>query len=344
MKFTVTPELTTLIKTIRTQNNISAKEFAAYIEKSPSYVSKLENGDVKNIQKKELTKILSFLTGGEDFYENVLPAVVRVLMSYLPSGRLSEQVWLLQYDTADRPVLISEEMSSDLKDRLDGIGMNEEELAAFMNENFDSELSCAFPANEIIPIEHQGNTRILVRLEMNSRDISRILSGKDRNTTYLAAYGISHSLIRLEKFGSVSYKLPPESAAEILRDTSAYLEKFQVHSLIGFSRMLSSRDFINRQVNMVNTFDSVSTELMNSITEFFQEALKYDTLGTTQAMDAFSRSMSWDPAFILKLIKFPFYKMEGLSFHQKKKLIGEITELLEKYDQMSDFEKKLEIY
>lgn len=344
MKFTVTPELTTLIKTIRTQNSISAKELAAYIEKSPSYVSKLESGDVKNIMKEDLTRILIFLTGGEDFYNDVLPAAVRVLMSYLPSERLPEQVWLLQYDTTDRPVLVSEEMAEDLTHRLIELGMDMGELADFMNENFDSELSSAFPANEIIPIDQQGSTRILIRLEVDKKEISRIFSGVDRRTTYLIIYSISHMLIRLEKFGKASYKLPPENAVEILRDTSAYLEKFHVHSLVGFSRMLSSKGFISRQINMVNTFDSVSSELMNHITDFFQEALKYDTLGTTQAMDTFSKSLSWDPAFILKLIQFPFYKMEGLSYHQKKRLISEITELLEKYDQMSDFEKKLEIY
>lgn len=344
MKFTVTGELAVLIRTIRTQKGVSAKELAVFIDKSPSYVSKLESGDVKNIQKHDLTRIFSFLTGGEDFYEEVLPAVVRVLMSFMPRERLPEQVWLLQYDTTDRPVLVTEEMAADLRKRLEELGMEAEGLAAIMNENFDSELSSAFPANEIIPFEQHGSTRILVRLEMDPKDISRILSGADRHTTYLVIYGISHMLIRLEKFGSVSYKLPPENAVEILRDTSAYLEKYQVHSLIGFSRMLSSRDFISRQVNMVNTFDSVSTELMGAIMEFFQEALKYDTLGTTQALDTFSKSLSWDPAFILKLIKLPFYKMEGLSYYQKKNLIQEIIELLDKYDQMSDFEKKLEIY
>lgn len=344
MKFTVTPELTTLIKTIRTQNNISAKELAAYIEKSPSYVSKLESGDVKNIQKKDLTRILSFLTGGEDFYEDILPAAVKILMSFLPSGRLPEQVWLIQYDTADRPVLVSGEMSADLNKRLTELGMDTEELAAFINENFDSELTSVFPANEIIPFEQRGTTRILARLEIEEEELSRILSGRNRQTSYLTVYGISHILFRLEKFGSVSYKLPPEQAVELLRDTSVYLERFQVHSLIGFSRMLSSKDFINRQMDMLHTFDTVSSELMNSITEYFQEALKYDALGTTQAMDTFSKSLGWDTAFILKLIKLPFYKMEGLSFHQKKNLMREITNLLDKYDQMSEFEKKLEIY
>lgn len=344
MKFTVTGELAVLIRTIRTQKGISAKELATFIEKSPSYVSKLESGDVKNIQKRDLTRILSFLTGGEDFYEDVLPAAVRVLMSFMPGERMPEQVWLLQYDTADRPVLVSEEMASDLKERLGELGIEAERLAAIMNENYDSELSSAFPANEIIPFEQQGSTRILVRMEIAPKDISRILSGVDRHTTYLVIYCISHMLIRLEKFGSVFCKLPPENAVEILRDTSAYLEKYQVHSLIGFGRILSSKDYVSRQVHMVNTFDSVSSELMNSITDFFQEALKFDMLGTTQAMDIFSKSLSWDPAFVLKLIQLPFYKMEGLSYHQKKKLIHEIAELLEKYDQMSDFEKKLEIY
>lgn len=344
MKFTVTPELTTLLRTIRTQNNISARDLAAHISKSPSYISKLESGDVKNIRKQDLTNILSFLSGSADFYGEVLPTAVRTLMSYMSPERLPEQIWLIQYDTADRPILISEEMATDLNQRLLFLKMSTGELTEFMNKNFDSELSSAFPANEIIPLDQKGSTRILVRLDVNQKEIDNILTGENRHTTYLTAYAISHALIRLKKFGNAAYKLPPESATEILRDASAYMQHFQVHSLIGFSHMLSSNDFINRQMNLLNSFDSTSSELIGSLTEFFQEALKHDTLGTVQALDNFSKSLNWDPAFILKIIQFPFYKMEGLSFYQKKNMIQEITELLEKYDRLSDFEKKLEIY
>ena len=49
-------------------------------------------------------------------------------MSYLPTERLPEQVWLIQYDTADRPVLVSEEMAADLNNRLTELGIDAEEL------------------------------------------------------------------------------------------------------------------------------------------------------------------------------------------------------------------------
>ena len=45
----VTPSLSETIRSIRQQNKILANKVAAYVGKSPAYISKLENGDIKTI-------------------------------------------------------------------------------------------------------------------------------------------------------------------------------------------------------------------------------------------------------------------------------------------------------
>lgn len=344
MKFTVTQELAVLLKTIRTQNNISAKDLASHIKKSCSYISKLENGDVKNIQKSDLTQILLFISKSNDFYKDVLPNAVRILASYMVPDRLPEQIWLIQYDIIERQITIPAEMAEDLGSRLGSLHLSSSELADILNRNIDAELSPSFPSNEIVALEHNGRTRLSIRLNTSSDAILNIMQKKNLTTNYMFINALVFIILKLQKYGEADVKMPPEQAAGALRDTAAYMEQYQVQSLTGFSQMLSSNDFIDRQISLVNSFDSIRSELFNDIIECFQEALKYDTLSTTQTLEAFSKNLSWDPAFLMKIIGFPFYKLEGLSYKQKKKLIDDIMALLEKYDNISDYEKRLEIY
>ena len=54
----VTPELAETLRGIRLQNKIQAKSLAAYIGKSPAFISKLESGNIQTIDTKELYSIL----------------------------------------------------------------------------------------------------------------------------------------------------------------------------------------------------------------------------------------------------------------------------------------------
>ena len=57
----VTPELAETLRGIRLQNKIQAKSLAAYIGKSPAFISKLESGNIQTIDTKELYSILQFI-------------------------------------------------------------------------------------------------------------------------------------------------------------------------------------------------------------------------------------------------------------------------------------------
>ena len=98
MKFNITPELSLLIRTLRMQNDIPSKVLAERIGRSPSYLTKVEKGDVRMIRDDVLRDILSNSCEGESFYPDKFQSILKVLSQIASPERIFEQKWLLQMD------------------------------------------------------------------------------------------------------------------------------------------------------------------------------------------------------------------------------------------------------
>lgn len=340
MKFTVTPELSKLLRMLRMQNNVSAKILAEHLGKSPSYISKLESGDMKTIRQEDLTDILSYIVSGEDFYEEILPGAVRVLYSFMEHGRLLDQIWLLQYDVIDRTVMVPEGMADDILAHLDKNGIRTADLVEIMNANIDSELSSAFLPNEMVSISYEGHSRLLIHVGFERAEIERVLYKKDLTASYFCIYSMVHSMFRMLNFPGEKKKLPPDSAVIILRLAGTYMEQWGIRSLTDFGQVLSSEEFISHQKPLA----SAGITVIDHIAEMFRELAGHEMLLTAKQLNTFYDTLNWDAAFAMKILGLPFADLGTMSFQNKKKLLEEISQLMEKYDQMPDFEKKLENY
>lgn len=344
MKFSVTPELAILLKTIRTKNGISAKDLAENVGKSSSYISKLESGDVKNIQKELLTSILTYITEGTDFFGECLPEAVTILNTFIEPERMTSQAWLLQYDVVDRPIHVPPEMVDDLSNRMDAAGFTIHEIVNYANENVDSEMDSRFPENTVLSMPYEEGNRLLVRMNFQVEEIEELFSKKRVTTNYMTLNSLAFTIFRATEFGMTETKLPPDQAVEVLRSTSALMELYNVHSLTGFSHMLSSNEFIERQKPMAWPYENIENSALNEAVRIFNEAMDHDALNTKKALDSFLDALNWDPAFMMKLMSLPFSELEGLSFQNKKQLLEELFIVVDKYNRMSDFEKRMETY
>ncbi len=346
MKFNVTPELAVLIKTIRTQNRISSKDLAEHINKSYSYVSKLESGDVKSILKEDLTNILTFITGGGDFFSDVLPSVVRSFHSFLDPLCLVDQLWLIQYDVIERPMCIPEEMVDDMARMMDEHTITIKMLTDMINGNVDAELNESFPENVYFAMNSHGSTRLLIRAQVKSHEIERIFSKRNLNSFYYVIQYMVYGVLRLVHFPEYQTKLPAEKAAAVLKASSAYMERFQIDTLINLSHLFASDIYIGSliQPNVVSSLNATDEFTLNAMVELFRESIQHDPVGAIQALETFQHNLTWDMGFMYKLISIPFFNQGNLSYMHKKRLIAEIIELIERYDKMSDFEKRMEIY
>lgn len=340
MKFDVTPELATLLKTMRVHNGVSSKDVAEHLGKSPSYLSKLEGGGVRTTDKEQLKDMLTFIAGGADFYDVVLPEVASLLLGTIAGSRLVDQVWFLQYDVIERPVSVPEGMARDIALNFDSMHITLKQVAEFINANVDSEMSTAFPANQVIAMEYSGSRRLLIRADIPESAIEQVIRGKAPTTSYIILHTIVHTMFRMQRHAGVQTKLPPADAISLLNSTAEYMGRWEIHSLVGFSHYLASEEFITGQMPLANTQSGIVERISAQLTE----VIDHDSLNAISELNAFSKSLDWDPAFALKVIGMPFYKLNGMSFANKRKLVEEMLALVERYDAMDDFERKIESY
>ena len=340
MKFDVTPELASLLKTLRAKNGRSSKEVAEYLGKSPSYLSKLEGGSVQAIESDVLKGMMCFIEGGADFYSQVLPDVANLLFGLRGSTRVMDQPWFLQFDVIERPVEVPQGMADDLRAHFQELGMDASRIAIYVNANYDSELDDSVPANQVIRVNHGDGDRLLIRPLCDAEQVEGVLSGRDAKSTYHFIYNLVHTMFRMSSFPGVTSKLPPAEAITLLSSAAEYMGRWEIHSLVGFSHLLSSDEFIAHQLPLSNAQDGV----VERLAALLSEAVEHDSLNALNDLNSFYETLDWDPAFAIRLMGLPFSKLGSMSYANKRKLMGEIRALLDRYDGMDEFQRKLETY
>lgn len=348
MKFFVTPELALLIKTLRTQHKISAKDLANQVGKSNSYISKLESGDVKTIKKEDLTQIFTVVTEGKDFYEDVLPEAVNCLNYFLEPNYIFDQLWLLQYDVTERPVTLTPSNIQRMRQIMEEHKITSRSLLELINSNVDSEMDDSFPANEYVTMEHNGATRLIVRTVFRLEDIEDLLTLKSLDTTYYVVQVIIFNLFRLVHYPDLIGKMPSNCAAKVLQSSAMFMDELGIRSLTGFAHLISSDSYIAAATSpkkVISSLDNIiEAPLIDPMLQLLRDYAVNNPTRAARVIDIFNKNLSWDPGFMLKLMETSFYKMGDLSYSVKKRLIEEILQIVARYDEMSDFEKKIETY
>lgn len=338
-KFRVTPELALLLKTLRAQSDLPAKRVAELLGKSPSYVSKLENGEVKTIRRDVLVRVLEIVAGGA-LYETALPTAMRALAAFMEPSRLIDQAWLLRLDVVEREVAIPPEMARDMIANMKRVHATPEDLVRLANRNLDTDLTSSFPPNEVVVVDYGGTSRLSVRVDLGEGQVARAFSDRGAHLPYLGVNCLVFAMFRLLRHPDLEGKMPPGQAAEVLRSTASYLDRWGIHSLTGFSHLISSDEFIARQEPLSRS----GSRVVELIAEALDEAVGHDGLAVASQLDAFLRTLRWDPAFALKLMGMPFSELGEMGFRAKSRMLDEIGAVLERYDELPDIDKRFEEY
>lgn len=340
MKLEVTPELAKVLKTMRVQNGVSARDVASHLGKSPSYVSKLEGGGVHSIDKDCLVDLLKFVSSGAGIYEVALPNAARLLENTVDVDRLVNQTWLMQLDVIERPVSIPFDMTRDIAANLHKMQVSSKDLASYINANLDSQMPASFPANQFTVIEYDGRPRLLASVDIPESLVGNVVAGETLETGYYVVYNIVYAMFRMQNFPDEMDKLPPEKVTTVLRCTAAYMDRWGIHSLVGFSHFISSDDFIQYQLPLASGMSGI----VGHIAEQLDEIASIDSLSAINQLNVFSETLQWDPAFALKIAGIPFSSLGDMSFANKQRLLHEIIDLVDRYDNMDELERRLESY
>lgn len=343
VKYRVTEELSLLIKTLRTKQKQSSKKLSAAIQKSDSYISKLESNAIKTIPEAELTAILSEITPGEDFYRDKLPLIAKTLLLSISKERIPEQLWLINYDLVKRPVDIPEQLVEEISRRLAAAGAEPETLTHEINSNAE------IPAGEIggYPfnqwVETASAKHPVMRVSLDEESVRGILSGSVKKAGFTVIYSIAFTSLKLQNYGAGTSLAVPK-ATRLMQETRDFLSGYRCYSLIDMNRIFLNAQPMEEQKQLLSAFNRDQTAIINQIIVEFQQIMEQDPETAVQALCALLQNLQWNSGFMCKLVGLPFYELGEMSYQMNKRLLRLISDSLDQYREIPAFQKRFETY
>lgn len=349
IKFEVTPELAETIKMLRVQHKVSAKTVADYIRKSPSYMSKLEQGDIKTIDEPELTSIFLFITGYSTdlpgFMSSYFPKLYESVALNRSEETLDNQLWLMDYDSVLRMIPVPGVLVDDLNKRIQAlapftidalcarINSNEGIFPLITNEDEN-------PFNEWHRVEDgDGGFYLFIKIRIEPTLIHRLLAKEETIANLVTLLTIVFYILKTEQYG-MRTELDDKENEELMLRARKYLASYQVMSI---------RDQLwlqqqNKEDPEDLTFDKKGHLLIVDIIKYFQAFLKADIPQGHDYLERIKNNLAWDTGYMISYMSLPFFKLTGMNYATRSQMLSEIKSVVQKYTNMPTEQQKIDLY
>lgn len=334
----VTPELAETLRGIRLQNKIQAKSLAAYIGKSPAFISKLESGNIQTIDTKELYSILQFISG-ENSSTELAEQIYASLRFKYSSKEIEEQLWFTNYDTVECLLPIPEALIDDMVTRLGTLGVSRSYLNTRINAN--EALSPEDINDDSIEFNqwyHQssiGGNAQSIKIKLSEQRMNAILDKEVDVAPYVFVFCILFYILKIEKYGHTIDLLDDENS-ELMRMTTDILNSHKFLCISEKNNLIAEKETQEEVYEILSSFDNANIEILSDIISGFRFASEHNIKTTNEQLQAFRQNMHWDLGFMLRVISLDFKSLEKTSFSNKKALISEMEKLVSKYAQLAE--------
>lgn len=315
----MTSEIGMALKNFRIEHEITATSIVNDFEKSPTYITKLEKGDIKKIETDFLIALCNYITKSEDGLRKFLSKVARNYLEY------SEETKLILRNIDN--LIIEHPITSSFIEEV-AIYMNEhnidiEQLAEKINANEDlkdlNQPLSNFEANILLDSD-SSNYSHFIKLEIPTTYLKDLLSNKITKIHYIIAEGILYSL----------YRLGNEKDARSFANS-----KLRVNNIIPY---IGSTVIEINDENMDRFFGGLQPEASDALQgiasglKLIVNLTKKDDYGLKHIQQIESNLKS-DLGFTFAYMSIDLEKLIIKSKQSKQNFLYELRELVEKYSQ-----------
>lgn len=342
----VTPELTETLRNIRLQNKVQAKKLAEHINKSPAFISKLENGNIQTIDTEELYSILQFISNGSNSIELAEQIYSSLKIKY-SAEEIEEQLWFTNYDTVECLVPIPESLIDDINSRIDALRISRQYLNSRINANealSTEELrDDSIIVNQWYHRKHTDGNAQRIKIELLEKQMTGILDKQFEVAPYVFVFCILFYVLKIEKYNDVVH-LSDEENSELMRQTTGILNSHKFFSIYEKNVLISQKQTQEEMQGVLTSFDNANYEILSDILSGFRFASERNIKLTNEQLRLFRKNMHWDLGFMLRVISLDFSSLEKTSVSNKKNLLAEIENVLKKYAELPEEENIIEEY
>lgn len=351
-KFVLNEKSISLLKTLRTQHKIKVGALADVLGKSPSYITKLENGGIKTIDEEDLNKIIETIfnksDNSDEFKKKDLPKIFEEMSRIMTDEEIDNEIWFANYDMVSRIIPVPRTLADDLNRRLINLGKTVEELCARINANEDMPDEVRnvadIKANRWHAVVKDGKiARTYVYMKVNIADVRRVLTYEVGNANYILILSIAYYIGKMEKYPDKT-ELSDEEKDDLMDETKTYLSRNKFYTLAYKRRAAINSESKAEFLNQLSTFDQENMQLINGIVGYFAKVSASFLSRANKCLKAFKGNMDWDVGFMMALISIPFFDLGSLNFDSKQKMLNEINQVVKKYKDLPDEKKIIEKY
>lgn len=344
-RYEVTPGLAEALRSIRLQNKIQANKLAAHIGKSPAYISKLENGSIQTITPEELSAILKFISG-EGHSTEVAEQIYASLKIKYSAKDIEEQLWFKNYDTVECKIPLPISLTQDLVRRLEMLGITQQYLCSRINTN--EALSTEEIADEDIPYNQwyqgkKGETSQSIKIKMSEAQIADLLSHNHELVSYIFIFCIAFYLLKIEKYGDI-ISISDDENSELMRATTDYLNSYKFYTISEKNLVLANKKASEDVRDLLSSFDTENMEYISDILTGFRFATDHNIKLTNEYLKVFRDNMHWDLGFMLRVISMDYKLLEKTTVSNKRQLLAEIEDLIQRYASLPEEQNVIEEY
>lgn len=342
------PDLGQKLKDFRLKNNIKAKDVATHIHKSAAYISKLENGQIKQVRKQELSKILNFITGQENGYELFIETNIKEM----DINELDKSTTILNFDWIDRKIPIPQEYINFVSSQIQSLDITSTELTQYINSNED--LDEHFLIERNIDINHiQYNywysyneadshsiNRTYILVKLNGDLLSNIISKSIDKTSYLFLFTIVYHLYKIKE-KKIKTLLTQYDIDNLKKKTQKLLNKYKIYTISEKQKAIIAANNEIEIESKLSSFDFKNRQLINDLNAGIFYLSEKDIDYVNNKLEHIIINLKESNSFSLAYMALDLSPLTNISFSKKKEFLNTIQQLIDSYAKLadSDFEK-----
>ncbi|MBQ3558029.1 MAG: hypothetical protein IJA07_00765 [Agathobacter sp.] len=349
IKIHFTPELGASLKDFRNQYKVLAKDIATSIGKSAAYVSKLEKGEILQMDKSEFIRIVNFITNSNEGYDKFFEYV----SDLVDEEELEESALFLNFDWVERHLPIPSELITYINDKIKKININIEQLIEYINKNDDIEDTffeeykidrATVESNIWYPYHELDSNRVkrnFIWICLEKEYIEEILESKIKKSNYITIYVILYHIYKLEELKKYPI-LDDKTRNACKKKTEEKLHGHKFYTLAYRRRRLYEAENQIEVEGILSKFDYENRELTTQLIKDLSVLSDFDVDYTNEKLKGIISNLEkTDISFAVAYMAVSLEKLNKLPNGTKRDFLKAINELIDKF---SNTDKEEEVF
>ena len=324
---TVTPELASIIKRERANANpkLSAKELSLAIEKSDTYISTLERGNIKKLDSKLFINIFRKIKICSDAeFQNYINTILNDAFTSIKYNEkeLKKQEWILQLSLVMRKIPISPNIITFIKESLAELNLTDIDLIRKINSNTYLPNPEKLEYNTL-KIDDDGLWSYKYKLSDNT--INDIVTSKAKTCNFIIMLGIIYNIYLLQGNDNA---LAQKNANKFLFDNKFY-NLNQIYK-VRKAELEKTADKENPYSFALPEYETDFAKTLDSLKQYINEFRDMNVDSALSMITTVEKNLKLDAQFMNVIYKIPFYKLfKDFNVQQKQNFLSKLRTLID---------------